>query len=88
MNAVQFFNFFSARAYAKEANSIDELELVDSRSLALVCPFILELRTILSGNSGNSKTGQNIGPKHITPIAAFSGDPVLQLEVSCLKHFT
>jgi hypothetical protein len=65
----------------KVSESIDDLDLVDSRTLSLLCPFVLELKTILSGSSGNSKTGQNIGPKHITPIAALSGDPALQLEV-------
>ncbi|XP_059484004.1 codanin-1 [Neocloeon triangulifer] len=71
----------------ENSNSLDTIDMMDSRSITLIFPFVLELRSILAGNPGNVRSGQAVGPKHIKPVAAITVDPVLHLELQLEASF-
>ncbi|XP_065345824.1 codanin-1 isoform X1 [Cloeon dipterum] len=71
----------------KAPKNPDYLDMLDSKSVSLVCPFVSELRSLLAGTAENVKGSLSIGSKHITPIAAESVNPALQLELQLEESF-
>lgn len=63
----------------------DSLDIVDERTLYVCCPFLNELRTLLTADNSNLNNGTTI--RHITPVSSgfdkpFGSTSTKQLQVS------
>ncbi|XP_024944847.1 codanin-1 isoform X2 [Cephus cinctus] len=54
--------------------NLDHLEIVDDRVLYICCPFLMELKILLT--SGNAKLTSNNPIKHITPVSSELDKPI------------
>lgn len=77
---------------SKAGSTLDRLELVDGNLILAVCPFLKELKTLLSSNRDASGGEKNKTFRHITPLTSSFNDDnskhrEKQIQVRTLFYF-